>query len=94
MSAAGVIILLLLVCSGVIALILTVRHTPGQTERPAADGGDDAGGGGGGGSQPRVPPALPPSPSGIEQSPAWWPAFERDFAAYVRRREGSTAKAE
>jgi hypothetical protein len=43
------------------------------------DGPDDSGpdgGGGGGGGPPRD---TPPPPDG----PAWWPEFEREFAAYV-----------
>ena len=39
--------------------------------------GDDGGGGGGGEGRPPDPPR--PSSDG----PAWWPEFEREFAAYV-----------
>jgi hypothetical protein len=38
------------------------------------DGPDDSGGNGGG---PGPPPEPPPD------EPAWWPDFEREFAAYV-----------
>jgi hypothetical protein len=93
MSAAGVLILLLVACSGLIAVIAAVRGA-GRSEPHTTDGGDDGGSGGGGGSQPRIPPARPPDPSGIVESPAWWPAFEREFAAYVRRREQAGAGAE
>jgi hypothetical protein len=92
MSAAGAIILILVACSGVVAVIAAMRVSRGLEPR-TGDGGDDGGGGGGGGSQPRVPPALPPGPCGIEDSPAWWPAFERQFADYVRRREAAGAEA-
>jgi hypothetical protein len=42
--------------------------------------GEDPGGGGGG-SGKRPPEGPPPS-----DAPAWWPEFERDFAAYAARR--------
>jgi hypothetical protein len=46
-----------------------------------SDGGpDDPGGDGGSGGGPPEPPPPPP-PTG----PAWWPEFEREFAAYVAR---------
>lgn len=40
-------------------------------------GRDDSGGDDGSGGPPR--PEPPPAPEG----PAWWPEFEREFAAYV-----------
>jgi hypothetical protein len=70
-------------------------RSPDRLARRAADGGgEDGGSDGDGGSEPRVPPAMPPSPSGLEASPAWWPAFERQFAAYVRRSEHTGAGAQ
>jgi hypothetical protein len=92
MSAVAVAILLFLACAGLVAVVAAVRAPAGRGPG-AADGGDEAGGGDGG-NQPRVPPTLPPDPSGMQESPAWWPAFERDLAAYVRRREQAGAGAE
>jgi hypothetical protein len=50
-------------------------------DRPDDSGGDDGprGPDGSGGPPPEPPPAGPPPPDG----PAWWPEFEREFAAYV-----------
>ena len=84
MSAAGVLVLALVLCCG-LALLVTAARAPAEIPRLAPGDGDDGDTGGGGGSQPRVPPA-PTDPSGIDESPGWWPAFEREFAAYVRRR--------
>ena len=42
-------------------------------------GHDDPGDSGGGGRPGRPSPEPPPAPDG----PAWWPEFEREFAAYV-----------
>ncbi len=52
---------------------LTPRHEP-------RDDGDDDSGSGGGPGGPRGPGGGPPKPEG---GPAWWPEFERQFAAYV-----------
>jgi len=60
------------------ALIIASRlHHPG----PSADEDADSGPGGGGGGWRR--PDGPRSPQG---DPAWWPEFERQFAAYVAGR--------
>jgi hypothetical protein len=49
-------------------------------------GGEDSdhGGGGGGGDEGPSPPSRSP-----ETDPAWWPEFEREFAAYI---EATSAK--
>jgi hypothetical protein len=60
-------------------VLIAAFYTPG----PGSVGGDDPDsgwGGGGGGGRPR-PGGCPPQPG----TPAWWPEFERQFAAYVDR---------
>jgi len=53
-----------------------------------SDGDDDPGGGGEGGTgrggDGDAPKPPPPPSSGLE--PEWWPEFEREFAAHIRRR--------
>jgi hypothetical protein len=44
-------------------------------------GEDDPGWGGGGGNVP----TRPRGPVGQDDGPAWWPEFERQFAAWVER---------
>jgi len=78
-GAALIAVATLLVPFGGIVLFvacLTPRHGP-------RDGGDDdsgSAGGPGGPGGPRGPGGGPPKPEG---GPAWWPEFEREFAAYV-----------
>jgi hypothetical protein len=58
-------------------VLIAAIYTPG----PGSGGGDDPDsgwGGGGGGGRPG-PGGGPPQP---ETGPAWWPEFERQFAAY------------
>ncbi len=59
-------------------VLIAAIYTPG----PGSGSGDDPDSGwsgGGGGGRPR-PSGSPPQP---ESSPAWWPEFERQFAADV-----------
>ena|SRR6516164_7162481 len=58
---------------GVVFAVVVARHRPD----PQDDEGDSGHGGGGG----RGPGWRPPSGGG----PAWWPEFERQFAAYTER---------
>jgi hypothetical protein len=67
------------------ALGLTLLAGAGSGGRRDGDAGEDEGGGGG--SVRRTPLGRPPEPPGAE--PDWWPAFERDFAAYARERTGA-----
>jgi hypothetical protein len=67
--AVCVLILLCLVAAAVVAL----RGTPRSDD-------DEQGDGGPGGRGPERPP---PEDRGPEGDPAWWPEFERQFAAYV-----------
>ena len=74
-SPAYVSILLLLVLLGIYVLFLwqAVRRSDG-----GADDSDESGSGGGGWGRGPTPPCPPP-----DAEPAWWPEFEREFAAYV-----------
>ncbi len=64
----------LAVCVAMWALVaLASRGASGEDED-----GEDQGGGGGGGT-------VPTPPRGSDGSPAWWPEFERQFAAWVER---------
>jgi hypothetical protein len=64
------------IAAGFIALALVRWTRPDESD---GDGGSDEGGHGRGWRGPR------PRPRGPE--PAWWPEFERDFRAYVKRQE-------
>src|SRR5690348_10320078 len=68
-------ILLLLAIAAICVLFLwpEVRRSDGGTDDSdeGGSGGDDWGGG-------PTPPCPPP-----DTDPAWWPEFEREFAAYV-----------
>jgi hypothetical protein len=81
MSALAGCLLVVLIAALGLALLAGARS--GVREDP--DAGED--GGGGGGSVRRTPHGRPPEPPGAE--PDWWPAFERDFAAYARERTGA-----
>jgi hypothetical protein len=85
-SPAYVLILLLL---AILAIwVLSVWSEVCRTDGESDDSDEDGSGGGGWGRGPT--PTCPPPDSG----PAWWPEFEREFAAYVngdrtrRRRNG------
>jgi hypothetical protein len=52
----------------------------GFVRQPRGRGGEDADSGPGGGGPGRRGPGGPREPQG---DPAWWPEFERQFAAYV-----------
>ena len=59
----------------------------GSTRRPPGrEGDDDHGSGPGGGGPGRPGPDGGDAPGG---APAWWPDFEREFAAYVSERHAS-----
>jgi hypothetical protein len=60
------------------ALLVVLACVRGARRR-ADDEDDDAGWGGGGGSRPTGPDSPPHPDDGL----AWWPEFEREFAAWV-----------
>jgi hypothetical protein len=64
---------------------------PGPHDRP--DGEDNRGSGpGGGGRGPGGPPSSgPDGRTSPGDEPAWWPEFEREFAAYVAARTAGVA---
>jgi hypothetical protein len=64
-----------------IACIVAGLRRPGR--RPGDDDHEDLGGGGGGGGP------GPEAPRGGDGDPAWWPEFERQFAAHVESLRGS-----
>jgi hypothetical protein len=63
-----------------LGLVLVRDWPPGQ------GGDDDHGSGPGGGGPGRPGPDSGGPPGGVD---AWWPDFEREFAAYVSERYGS-----
>ena len=77
-AAAAVLALLPLACLVIAVLALRASQSRRLGRRPI-DEDDDSGWGGGGGRRPD----NPPEPGG---DPAWWPGFEREFAAYVAAR--------
>lgn len=71
---ASILLLLAIVAICVLFLWQAVRRSDG-----GADDSDESGPGGGGwGRGGPTPPCPPP-----DADPAWWPEFEREFAAYV-----------
>ena len=70
----SILLLLVLVAICVLFLWQAVRRSDGG---PDDSDESDAGGGGWGRGGP-TPPCPPP-----DVDPAWWPEFEREFAAYV-----------
>jgi hypothetical protein len=67
-------------------LMFVIATTVGRLRQPHRhrdDDDNDFRGGGGHGSGPDVP-------SGPQGEPAWWPQFERQFAAHVARSRPST----
>jgi hypothetical protein len=80
----------ILVVSVAVPAVLAYRMHPIDVA-DADDEDDDRGGGGGGGV--RLP--RPPDPPAGDGAPAWWPAFEAQFAEHVAaRRERSSSPAE
>lgn len=73
----GTLVVLLVPCG----LVLVGAIFPPRPGSRGDEDPDSGWGGGGGGGRPR-PGGSPPQP---ETGPAWWPEFERQFAAYVQR---------
>jgi hypothetical protein len=70
-----------------VTIIFGIASTVARLRRPRRrpsddDDGDFRGGGGRGGPGPDVP-------RGPDSDPAWWPDFERQFAAHVEGMRGS-----
>ena len=63
-----------------VAIVLLIARV--APTRPRRDEGDGDSGRGGGPGGPRRPRGDPPEP---DSDPAWWPEFERQFAAHVQR---------
>lgn len=70
-----------------VLVLLVSRLAPHESgSGQAADNGDEPGGGGGTLPDAGSPNRNEPQGAGPTDEPAWWPEFEREFAAYVARR--------
>jgi uncharacterized membrane protein YgcG len=68
-----------------VVLLRFLRLLDQQPASGRSSGGDPGPGGGRGGSRPG-------GPSGGGGTPAWWPAFERDLAAWAAARSPSSTR--
>jgi hypothetical protein len=73
----GSLVVLLVLC----AIVLVGVIFPTRPRSGGDEDSDSGWGSGGGGGRPG-PSGRPPQP---ETGPAWWPEFERQFAAHVER---------